>query len=322
MSCSARSAAKRGSWAGKPDRGGRLQPAPPVVAAEHPERSCRRRSWLRWGFLPGPHADTEHVLEACPHVTDLHVRVDGVQRLADHRHDDGDLVGDAVVNSPARGDVYRQTVAVDGVQQDISHVHASPPTASFNTRHTLPSSYRSDGLRRVSSVATVICPNTSGSLVINGVELESDCWVITSALIPLWLPNNYIEPSPVHIPGADGDIWYPSDIGTSSYDLQMVIIGDCDPTGTPYSDAWEGIEENIAAFYTDVLAPISSNRGLQAATLVKPSGAELTADVFVGPWQPGTTTEGTFRSHCSGAVGPSVHHRGVLNIKVPSGKFA
>lgn len=171
-------------------------------------------------------------------------------------------------------------------------------------------------------MSVLLCPNPSGLLTINDTDLESECWAITSDLIPLWFIQRVYEEDGPHVPGTSGEVFVPPDIAPAVFDLKVIIIGSVDPDGDAYADPWEGIESNINLFRTEVLDPITANRGLQESTLTMPSGDTRTANVFVRPWQPGVTTEGAYQSNCSGAVFAGVHHRGILSIRVPSGVYS
>lgn len=170
---------------------------------------------------------------------------------------------------------------------------------------------------------TMVCPNESGLLTINNIDLESACWGILSDLVPLWFIQAVHNDGGVHIPGAIGDLWYPVDVAASTYQLQMMIIGNVNLDGDPYADAWEGLEANINQFRNEIVDPLTTNRGLQPAVLTMPSGEERVADVYVDVWQPGVTKIGTAGICVDGVGDPnSVMHRGVLQITVPSGVFA
>ena len=136
--------------------------------------------------------------------------------------------------------------------------------------------------------------------------------------------SNYIPASDVHIPAGEGVLPYALDIGPATFDLNMLIVGGCNPDGDPYADAWAGLVSNINLFRTDVLDPIATNNGQHAAELSVPDGSSRTASIQVRGWKPGRSFEGTVGlcSDGSGDGTKSTMHTGTLTIFVPRGYFA
>lgn len=168
-----------------------------------------------------------------------------------------------------------------------------------------------------------VCPNESGALIINSIPLETEAWTVLNSYHPLWTYNKYVESPPEHISGNPGSIVFAPEVDGATFDLQFVVIGECDSTGELFDDPWVGLESNINMLRANILDPIPTNKGLQPATLVMPSGAERVADILVRPPIPGAVSVGNNGS-CSesGSVAYSVFARYVIPIMIPSGIFA
>jgi len=167
-----------------------------------------------------------------------------------------------------------------------------------------------------------VCQNESGTLIINSIPLESEAWTVMNSYTPLWTVGKFIESTVEHISGQQGSVMFAPEIDGMTFDLQFVVIGECNGSGLLYSDPWEGLESNIDFLRTAFLDPIPSNNGLQPATLVMPSGAEREANVLVRPPQPGVVSVGN-NGTCgtSGGTGVSVFARYVIQIFVKEGVF-
>lgn len=146
----------------------------------------------------------------------------------------------------------------------------------------------------------------TGSLTIDGVSMHTDAWTIVD-LTNLWFGGD-VRGQDRLIPGVAGVIPYRRRTTVTTYSLPMVIIGDVDQTGTPYSDIWEGLESNINYLRSNVVDPTNTGDGTRSATLLMPSGSSRTADIHVLRLALGTVSRGVMRA--------------TLDISIPSGCFA
>lgn len=167
-----------------------------------------------------------------------------------------------------------------------------------------------------------LCPNPSGSLSINGFDLESECSTVLNSYTPLWTVRALVESEPVHIGGRPGDIVFAPEIGSWEFTMNFVLVGEKDPDGLVFDDPWEGLESNINYLNETFLYPIATNRGLQPAVLTMPSGQERVAQVQMRPPEPGEVSVGD-NGTCSisAGTGDSVFARYTFHMFIPSGLF-
>lgn len=120
-----------------------------------------------------------------------------------------------------------------------------------------------------------------GSLTISTESLATPAWDIPD-LTSLWFSAGRRGDSIV-MPGADGRRSNPSRLDEIEVDLLFLVNGEVDRLGTPYSDAWEGLETNLEYLWTNVFVPIDNGRGTRPAVLTLPSAATRNADVRTDP---------------------------------------
>lgn len=152
----------------------------------------------------------------------------------------------------------------------------------------------------------------TGTLQIGTVVLSCPAWDITD-LTPLWVETT-VRGGDRLIPGAAGVRPFRRRVTVTTHALPMLISGDVDPLGVVNTDAWVGLEENLADLWTNVVAPTNTGDGTRAAILTMPSGATRTANVHVLGLRVGSTRGEPHRHH---AV-----VRASLQISIPAGRFA
>lgn len=137
-----------------------------------------------------------------------------------------------------------------------------------------------------------LIPSTRmGTLTIGGVELvNSHAWTITD-LKPLWEGPD-VRGTDRLLPTAAGVIAYPRRATVSKRNLAMVIVGDTDWTGAPYSDDAVGLETNVMYLRAHVIDPTGTGDGTRPAVLTLPSGATRTGNVHVVGLTFGTQQQG------------------------------
>lgn len=125
---------------------------------------------------------------------------------------------------------------------------------------------------------------TIGELVIEGesgdpISLHIDgCWNFLDPTM-LWAPFG-ARGENVVIPSTPGRFPEPWRLDQSTYDLQIVIDGDNDWNGDPYSNPWEGLETNLEYLVDElIIPPADVTVKTRPATLAMPSGAMRGADV-------------------------------------------
>lgn len=169
---------------------------------------------------------------------------------------------------------------------------------------------------------TIQCPNDTGSLNVNGFDLESMCSTVLNPYTPLWSIGKLIEPDPVHIQGRDGDVTWAAEIGGWEFQMQFVLAGECNPDGEQFATPYIGLQSNINMLNEAFIFPTTTSRGLVPATLTMPSGEQRFADVRIRPMQPGVVVE-DYSGICSesAADGRCVYARYVIPMYIPSGLF-
>ena len=124
-----------------------------------------------------------------------------------------------------------------------------------------------------------------GTLSIDGplgmIVLNRPAWDVHN-LSPLWFGASVRGESTI-MPTAEGRRSNPARLDEHTVDLLMVVRGDVDSAGVPYSDPWRGIDLNLGYLWDNVLQPIDSGRGTRDATLVKPDGSNWAATVRTEP---------------------------------------
>ena len=121
----------------------------------------------------------------------------------------------------------------------------------------------------------------TGILTINDLALNTPAWDAPS-LVKLWAEAN-IRGDNLLLPGAQGQRSYPTRLDQSEYDLAFFIYGNTDQDGTVIADAWQGLQQHLDTLWSNVFAPVTTGRGVRAATLTMPDASVRTADVQVEP---------------------------------------
>lgn len=130
-----------------------------------------------------------------------------------------------------------------------------------------------------------------GTLSIDGVELVNcPAWTILS-LAPLYdSPDTRGEN--VVIPGNHGSYPTPRRRAERVVNLDFVLLGTVDRSGTPYSDQNQGLTRNIRYLRDNVIDPIDTGDGCRTATMVDPDGRSWVGRVQVQPLRIGSTGKG------------------------------
>lgn len=167
-----------------------------------------------------------------------------------------------------------------------------------------------------------LCPNPSGSLSINGFDLETEASTVLDPYTPLWTVRALVESQPVHIGGRRGDIVWAPEIGSWEFTLRYVLVGDRNFDGEAFDDPWEGLQSNINELNDQFLFPVTTNRGLVPAVLTMPNGEQRVAQVLMRPPEPGAVDVGD-NGTCPlvGGTGQSVFARYTFHMFIPSGLF-
>lgn len=143
-----------------------------------------------------------------------------------------------------------------------------------------------------------------GNLLINSVAMTTPGWRMQD-LSPLWFPPD-VRGSNVIIPGTAGRRAYTKRVDETSYDLPMLIYHTVNISGSSYADHYDGLQENVAYLYANVVAPTIGTT--VAAMLTYPSGSTASADV---------QCELELSQHLG-----VTSTLAVLTVTVPAGRFA
>lgn len=154
-----------------------------------------------------------------------------------------------------------------------------------------------------------------GQLTIGGVLMHGYAWNILR-LISLWMPGDQRGTDRL-LPLTPGVIAYQRRLTVTRHSLPMAIAGEVNQAGVPYADVWAGLEANIAALKSTVVAPTGTGDGTRASSLVMPSGATRTADIHVLDLIPGRVVAGTNMMTGMEGVGMVA----TLEISIPAGEF-
>lgn len=115
-------------------------------------------------------------------------------------------------------------------------------------------------------------------LEIDGLDLANQAWWVES-LAPLFSIQKRGNDKPM--PGAAGARALKRRTTSLSVSLTLYVYGDVDPDGTPFSDARQGLYENLRSLEDDLLADVADTR---TAIWHLPTGstpATRTAEVHV-----------------------------------------
>jgi len=120
-----------------------------------------------------------------------------------------------------------------------------------------------------------------GTLTIGGYPLNTPAWDVPN---PMRLIHDAaVRGENVVLPGAPGVRGNPRRLDAAEFELAMFITGAVDAAGVLATNPWLTLENNLAALWANVFAPVSTGRGTRAATLVSASGLTYTATVTMLP---------------------------------------
>ena len=145
-----------------------------------------------------------------------------------------------------------------------------------------------------------------GGWDIDGQDMSGPAWQPLN-LEQLWLPASNRVNNRV-IPDVTGSEPFRPRKAERSVDIQLVIAGDVDQTGSSNSDETEGFTDNIDTITANVVDPPSAPTKTRTSTLTMPDGTTRTAEIqVVGfEYQP---------------IGNNMA-RGVLTITIPAGEHS
>jgi hypothetical protein len=146
------------------------------------------------------------------------------------------------------------------------------------------------------------CFTCDGELFINSQSMMTTAWAVTD-LLDLANPIPTLRGTDLIIPTAAGRRPYRRRIDETRYSLPFSITGTANTLGVVYSDWRVGLETNLNSLAT--VLGVGGNT--VPATITKPSGATLAADIFVTALKFGAR------------AGPLV--LATLEITIPAGRF-
>jgi hypothetical protein len=119
----------------------------------------------------------------------------------------------------------------------------------------------------------------TGTLTINSVVMNGPAWDITD-LTELWHVIDQRGQDRI-LPGVAGVIPYQRRETVTRIDLDLVIVGSANQSGTPFADVIVGLRTNIDTIMTSVVNPPGSGGGTRAASLTVPGASARTSNVHV-----------------------------------------
>jgi len=119
----------------------------------------------------------------------------------------------------------------------------------------------------------------TGTLTINSIVMNGPAWDITD-LTELWHVIEQRGEDRV-LPGAAGVIPYQRRETVTRIDLELVIVGSVNQSGTPFDNVITGLRTNIDTLMTSVVNPPGSGGGTRAASLTVPGASTRTSNVHV-----------------------------------------
>lgn len=146
-------------------------------------------------------------------------------------------------------------------------------------------------------IDTTFC---QGGLSLGGVNMNCPAWKMLD-LSALWYKLEK-RGQDIVVPGVSGMLSYPRRATGTSHSLPMVIVGDCDPAGSPFANPWIGLESNINVLRGTVLDAFTTI----GAVLTMPSGATRSGPVQIDSFELG---DHTF----------TARYAAVLNLTIPAG---
>lgn len=125
-----------------------------------------------------------------------------------------------------------------------------------------------------------------GILTINTVPMNCPAWDVP-LLAKMWV-EHAVRGENQLLPGAPGRRSYPRRVDQKDHTLHLTVLGWVNVSGTPYSltDVKSGMAmyTNLQYLWNNVFAPVTTGRGIRAATLLLPDGVStLAANVQVTP---------------------------------------
>jgi hypothetical protein len=124
-------------------------------------------------------------------------------------------------------------------------------------------------------------PGCNGTLTVDSFSLNTPGWMVYN-LSSLWFEANY-RGTNRPIPRYPGTIGYPKRLDPYDFSLVFWVTGLLDGSGAPWSDPWEGLEQNLEDLWDAVFSPVTSGDGARGCTLTTPSGTDRTARVQFQP---------------------------------------
>lgn len=124
-------------------------------------------------------------------------------------------------------------------------------------------------------------PECNGTLTVDSFSLNTPGWMVEN-LSSLWFEAEYRGTNRT-LPRYPGQIGYPKRLEPYNFSLVFWVTGLFDGSGSPWSDYWEGLEENLEDLWDAVFSPVTSGDGARACTLTTPSGTNRTARVQFNP---------------------------------------
>lgn len=155
-----------------------------------------------------------------------------------------------------------------------------------------------------------------GTLTIGGVSMNTPAWSAQGdeegegGLLPLWVFTSQRGEDRL-LPSAAGIIAYKRRETVTRHDIRLLVVGDVDQSGTPYTDATEGLAANLDYLESNVIQPTNLTDGTRAATLSVPGLATRSANIHVLGLIPQ-------RYHLGSTEAIMI---GTLQISIPSGRF-
>lgn len=122
-------------------------------------------------------------------------------------------------------------------------------------------------------------PECNGALAVTTPAFSLNTWGwMVQNLSSLWFEATY-RGTNRQLPRFPGTIGYPKRLDPHEFALVFWVTGLFDASGVPWSNPWEGLEENLEDLWDGVVGPVTTGDGARPCTLTMPSGATRTANV-------------------------------------------
>lgn len=132
-------------------------------------------------------------------------------------------------------------------------------------------------------------PTCNGTLTVDSTSLNTYGWMVQN-LSSLWFGATY-RGTNRQLPRYPGHIGYPKRLDPHEFSLVFWVTGLFDAAGAPWTDPWEGLEENLEDLWDAVFSPVTTGDGARACTLTTPSETDRTARVQFDPLDTNTEIE-------------------------------